>query len=64
MNVRLILKRAMVAGIIAASIYFGIQNLRTAITVGNLGKDSITEWEVRFNAVKNFCPSSAASLAI
>ncbi len=56
MNVRLILKRAMVAGIIAASIYFGIQNLRTAITVGNLGKDSITEWEVRFNAVKKLLP--------
>ncbi len=56
MNVRLIFKRAMLAGIIVASIYFGLQNLRTAITVGNLGKDSITEWEVRFNAVKKLLP--------
>jgi len=56
MNVRFILKQVMLAGIIVASIYFSIQNLRNAMAIGNLGSDPITEWEVRFNAVKKLLP--------
>ena len=56
MNIRLILQRVMLAGIMATSIYFGFQNLRSAISVGNLGSDPVTKWEVRFNAVKKLLP--------
>ena len=56
MNVRLVLQRVMLAGIIAASIYFGVQNLRAAIGIGNLTSDPVTEWEVRFQAVKKLLP--------
>ena len=56
MNVRLILQRVLVAGIVVASIYFGIRNLRTAIAVGNLSSDPVTKWEVRFQPVKKVLP--------
>ena len=56
MNVRLILQRVMLAGIVVTSIYFGVQNLRTAIAVGNPSSDPVTKWEIRFNAVKNLLP--------
>jgi hypothetical protein len=56
MNIRLIVQRVMLAGIVVTSIYFGVQNLRTAIAVGNLSSDPVTKWEVRFNAVKKLLP--------
>ena len=56
MNIRLILQRVMLAGIIVAGIYFGFQNLRAAIAVGNLNNDPVTEWEVRFQPVKKLLP--------
>jgi len=56
MNIRLILKQVMLVGIVVASIYFGFQNLRTAIAIGNLNSDPVTKWEVRFNAVKKLLP--------
>jgi hypothetical protein len=56
MNIRLILQRLMLAGMIMASIYFGIQNLRNAIAIGNLNNDPVSEWEVRFQAVKKLLP--------
>ena len=56
MNIRLILQRVMLAGLIVASIYFGFQNLRAAIAVGNLNNDPVTEWEVRFQPVKKLLP--------
>jgi hypothetical protein len=56
MNVRLILKQVMLAGIMVTSIYFGVQNVRAAIAVGNLSSDPVTKWEVRFNAVKELLP--------
>ncbi len=64
MNIRFILQRVMLAGIVLTSIYFGVQNVRAAITIGNLNSDPVTKWEVRFNVVKNFCHSSAAWSAI
>jgi len=56
MNIRLILKQVMLFGIIMASIYFGFQNLRSAVAIGNLNSDPVTKWEVRFNAVKKLLP--------
>jgi hypothetical protein len=56
MNIRSILQRLMLAGIIVAGIYFGIQNLQAAISVGNLNSDPVTEWEVRFQPVKKILP--------
>ena len=56
MNIRLIFQRMMLAGIIVASIYFGFQNLRAAIAVGNLKDDPVTAWEVRFQPVKKLLP--------
>jgi hypothetical protein len=56
MNIRLILQRLILAGIMIASVYFGVQNLRNAIAVGNLSSDPVTKWEVRFEAVKKFLP--------
>ena len=56
MNIRLILQRMMLAGIIVTSIYFGFQNLRTAIAIGNLNNDPISEWEVRFQPIKKLLP--------
>ena len=50
------MRRVMLAGIVLTSIYFGFQNLRTAIAVGNLGSDPVTKWEVRFNVVKKLLP--------
>jgi hypothetical protein len=56
MNIRFILQRVILAGIILTSIYFGAQNVRAAIAVGNLSSDPVTKWEVRFNAVKKLLP--------
>ncbi len=56
MNVRLNLQRVMLAGIFAASIYFGFQNLRTAMAIGSLTNDPVTQWELRFQAVKKILP--------
>ena len=56
MNIRRILQRVILAGIIVASIYFGFQNLRAAIAVGNLKDDPVTAWEVRFQPVKKLLP--------
>ena len=56
MNIRFILQRVMLAGIVLTSIYFGVQNVRAAITVGNLNSDPVTKWEVRFDAVKKLLP--------
>jgi hypothetical protein len=56
MNIRLILQRVMLAGLIVASIYFGFQNLHAAIAVGNLNTDPVTAWEVRFQPVKKLLP--------
>ena len=56
MNIRLILQRLMLAGIMVTSIYFGFQNLCTAMTIGNLNNDPITEWEIRFQPIKKLLP--------
>jgi len=56
MNIRLVLQRVVLAGIIVASIYFGFQNLRYAMAIGNLTNDPVTQWEVRFQAVKKILP--------
>ncbi|HEY9152648.1 MAG TPA: hypothetical protein VIN60_07165 [Anaerolineales bacterium] len=56
MSVRAILQRVMLAGMIGASIYFGIQNLRNAVAIGSLTSDPVTQWEVRFQAVKKLLP--------
>ena len=56
MNVRAILQRAMLGGMIAASIYFGFQNLRNAMGIGSLNGDPVTKWELRFDAVKKNLP--------
>jgi hypothetical protein len=56
MNIRFILQRVMLAAIMIASIYFGIQNLRDAIAIGNLNSDPVTDWEVRFQQVKKNLP--------
>ena len=56
MNVRSVLQRVMLVGIMAASIYFGVQNLRAAIGIGALNSDPVTKWEVRFQAVKKLLP--------
>ncbi len=46
----------MLVGIILAGIYFGIQNVKSAIAVGNLNSDPVTKWEVRFQQVKKILP--------
>jgi len=56
MSVRFVLQRVILAGIIAASIYFGFQNLRSAMAIGSLTSDPVTQWEVRFQAVKKLLP--------
>lgn len=56
MNVRLILQRVMIAGIVVAGIYFSIQNLRHAVAIGSLASDPVTQWEVRFKPVKKLLP--------
>jgi len=39
-----------------ASIYFGFRNLRHAMATGSLTGDPVTQWEVRFQAVKKLLP--------
>ena len=56
MSVRFVLQRVILAGMIAASIYFGFQNLRSAMAIGSLTSDPVTQWEVRFQAVKKLLP--------
>ena len=56
MNIRLILQRLMLAGMIVAGIYFGVRNLRAAMAIGSLNHDPVTQWEVRFQAVKKLLP--------
>ena len=56
MNLRLIFQRVMLAGMIVAGFYFGVQNLRAAIAVGNLSGDPVTKWEVRFQPIKKLLP--------
>jgi hypothetical protein len=56
MNIRFFLQRVMLAGIVAASIYFGVQNLRNATVIGNLDTDPVTQWELRFQPVKKLLP--------
>ena len=56
MNVRRSAQWVMLAGIIAASIYFGYQNLREAMAVGAPNDDPVTKWELRFDAVKKILP--------
>ena len=56
MNVRAILQRVMLGGMIAASIYFGFQNLRNAMGIGSLNGDPVTKWELRFEAVRKTLP--------
>ena len=56
MRVRFVLQRVILVGIIAASIYFGFQNLRSAMAIGSLTSDPVTQWEVRFQAVKKLLP--------
>ena len=56
MNIRLILQRMLLVAIVVTSIYFGFQDLRNAIAIGNLNNDPITEWEVRFQPIKNLLP--------
>jgi len=56
MSIRSILQRTLLAGIILASIYFSFQNLRSAIAIGNLNSDPVTQWEVRFQPVKKILP--------
>jgi hypothetical protein len=56
MKVRPVLQRMMLAGIIVASVYFGLQNLRNAMAIGSLNSDPVTLWEIRFEAVKKILP--------
>ncbi|HUH96386.1 MAG TPA: hypothetical protein VLZ89_03450 [Anaerolineales bacterium] len=56
MTIRLVLQRALLAGISVASIYFGVQNLRRAMAIGSLGSDPVTQWELRFQPVKKLLP--------
>ncbi len=56
MNIRFFLQRVMLAGIVAASIYFGVQNFRNAIAIGNLNSDPVSEWELRFQPLKKLLP--------
>ena len=56
MKLRFVLQWFMLAGIVLASIYFSIQNLRATTTVGNPNVDTISQWELRFDPIKKILP--------
>ena len=56
MKLRFVLQWLTLAGIIFASIYYGVQNLRASMTVGNPNVDTIAQWELRFNPIKKMLP--------